>query len=104
MHAVVEVGGFQYLVEEGMRLQVPRLPQALNSTVQLKKILLLGNKDELLIGQPWVEKGVVEARILAHTRGPKLQGFKFRRRENYRRKLGHHQDFTQIEVTTIKVG
>jgi large subunit ribosomal protein L21 len=101
MYAVIKTGGKQYRVAQGDRLRVEKLPGNVGDTVTLGEVLLVGEGEGVKIGQPVVSGAKVQARITAQDRGPKITIFKFRRRKNYRRKTGHRQPFTALEITGI---
>jgi large subunit ribosomal protein L21 len=101
MYAVIKTGGKQYRVAQGDRLRVEKLPGNVGDTVTLNEVLLVGSGDGVKIGAPLVSGAKVEAKIVAQARAPKIIVFKFRRRKNYRRKAGHRQPFTALEITGI---
>lgn len=102
MYAVIKTGGKQYRVAQGDKLRVEKLAGNIGDTVTLGEVLLVGEGDGVKIGTPVVGGAKVEAKIVAQDRGPKITIFKFRRRKNYRRKSGHRQPFTALEITGIK--
>ena len=101
MYAVIKTGGKQYRVAQGDRLRVEKLAGNVGDTVTLGEVLLVGAGDGVKVGTPTVSGAKVEAKIVAQDRGPKVIIFKFRRRKNYRRKTGHRQPFTALEITGI---
>jgi large subunit ribosomal protein L21 len=101
MYAVIKTGGKQYRVAQGDKLRVEKLPGNVGDTVTLGEVLLVGAGDGVKVGTPVVGGARVEAKIVAQDRGPKITIFKFRRRKNYRRKTGHRQPFTALEITSI---
>lgn len=101
MYAIVRFAGFQYFVSEGERVSVPRLEAEPGADVKLEDVLLLKSDKEVLVGTPQVAGALVEAKVVKHTRNPKVMIGKFIRRENYRRKKGHKQPMTEIEITRI---
>jgi large subunit ribosomal protein L21 len=100
MYAVIKTGGKQYRVATGDKLRVEKLPGSVGDAVVLDQVLLLGG-DTLKLGTPVVAGAKVEAKIVSQGLGKKLVVFKFRRRKNYRRKNGHRQPFTALEITNI---
>ncbi|MFO0675179.1 MAG: 50S ribosomal protein L21 [Polyangiaceae bacterium] len=100
MYAVFKTGGKQYKVAQGEKLRVEKLPGNVGDTITFDEVLLIGG-DSLKIGQPVVKGAKVQAKITAQDRAKKVIIFKFRRRKNYRRKAGHRQPFTALEVTSI---
>jgi large subunit ribosomal protein L21 len=101
-YAIVKTGGKQYRVEEGQTLLVERLPADAGAKVPLEPLLYRGDKD-VLDGAD-LAKVKVEATVLAHERGPKLHVLKFKPKRGYKRRTGHRQELTRIEVTSIKAG
>jgi large subunit ribosomal protein L21 len=100
MYAVFKTGGKQYRVAKGDRLRVEKVPGNVGEAVTFGEVLLIGG-ESLKLGQPTVSGATVEAKILDQGLGRKIIIFKFRRRKNYRRKTGHRQPFTALEITDI---
>lgn len=101
MYAVVKIAGFQYLVKTGDIVTVPRLAGDPGSTVRFEEVLLLRTEERPIIGKPTVANAFVEGSIVDHGRGKKVTVYKFIRRENYRRKKGHRQDYTRVRIAKI---
>ena len=99
MYAIVKTGGKQYRVEQGQTLLIERLPEAEGATVALEPLMVRG--EEAVFDADGLAKVEVQARIVAHLRGPKLRIFKFKPKRGYRRRTGHRQELTRIEVTKI---
>jgi large subunit ribosomal protein L21 len=102
MYAIVKTGGKQYRVERGQRLLVERLPAAEGADIALEPILY--RSDEAVFDKAGLEAVQVTAKVLAHVRGEKLRVFKFKPKRGYKRRTGHRQELTQIEVTEIAQG
>jgi large subunit ribosomal protein L21 len=102
MYAVFKTGGKQYKVAQGDKLRIEKLPANVGETVTFEEVLLIGGGEAIKIGAPLVAGAKVEAKIVAQDRAKKIIVFKFRRRKNYRRKNGHRQPFTALEITGIK--
>ncbi len=100
MYAVIKTGGKQYRVAKGDKIFVEKLPGNVGDAITFDQVLFLGG-DAVKLGKPLVAGAKVEGKILEHGRGEKVIIFKFRRRKNYRRKTGHRQPFTTIQVTDI---
>ena len=100
-YAIVKTGGKQYRVEEGTTLLVERLSGEEGSSIELEP-LLFADGDKTVFGPSDLGKVKVEAKVVGHERGPKLRVFKFKPKRGYRRRTGHRQDLTRIEVTDIK--
>ena len=101
MYAIVKTGGKQYRVEQGQSLLVERLPDSDGGTISLQPLLVVDDSN-VLDGED-LGKVQVEARVVAHVRGPKLRIVKFKPKRGYKRRTGHRQELTRIEVTQIKL-
>ncbi|HWF33533.1 MAG TPA: 50S ribosomal protein L21 [Solirubrobacteraceae bacterium] len=102
MYAIVKTGGKQYRVERGQRLLVERLAVEEGADVALEPILF--RSEEPVFDKTGLESVKVTAKVVAHVRGEKLRVFKFKPKRGYKRRTGHRQDLTQIEVTEIAQG
>ena len=102
MFAVIKTGGKQYKVAKNDRITVEKLDGEAGANVKLEDVLFLFDGKTATTGTPVVEKAAVSAKILEQTRGEKITVFKKKRRQNYRRKKGHRQDLTVLEITDIK--
>src|SRR5271157_5603742 len=102
MYAIVKTGGKQYRVERGQRLLIERLPVEEGADVALEPILY--RSEEAIFDREGLAGVKVTARVLAHVRGEKLRVFKFKPKRGYKRRTGHRQELTQIEVTEITAG
>ncbi len=101
MYAVLKSGGKQYKVEEGQVLRLEKLPGDVGSAIKFDQILMIGDGENIQIGQPLVDGASVEGHIVDQGRGKKIIVFKYKRRKRYRRKLGHRQQFTAIQIDSI---
>ena len=95
----MKTGGKQYRVEQGQTLLVERLPLDAGATLMLEPLMV--RSDAIHTGGKALADARVEAKILSHERGPKLRVFKFKPKRGYKRRTGHRQDLTRIEVTQI---
>jgi len=102
MYAIVKTGGKQYRVEKDQTLLVERLPDDEGATVALEPILF--RSDDAVFGADELKKVKVEAKVLGHERGPKLRVFKFKPKRGYKKRNGHRQELTRIQVTKISNG
>ena len=102
MYAIVKTGGKQYRVEQDQTLLVERLPDDEGATVALEPILF--RSDDAVFGADALKKVKIEAKILGHERGPKLRVFKFKPKRGYKKRTGHRQELTRIQVTKISNG
>jgi large subunit ribosomal protein L21 len=102
MYAIVKTGGKQYRVEEGQSLLVERLPGDDGAKIPLRPLLYVDG--ETVVDGDELAKVSIEARVLSQERGPKLRIVKFKPKRGYKRRTGHRQELTRIEVTGIKLG
>ncbi len=102
MYAVIATGGKQYRVTEGDTLKVEKLAGEEGSEIELDQVLMVADGDKIQVGTPVLDKGAVTAKIKSHGRGKKVEIVKFRRRKHHRKQMGHRQDYTEIEINTIK--
>ena len=100
MYAVFKTGGKQYRVAAGDHVRVEKLPGNAGDSVTFDQVLMVGG-EALKLGKPLLGGAKVEAKILTQGLGKKLIVFKFRRRKNYRRKNGHRQPFTALQIVNI---
>jgi large subunit ribosomal protein L21 len=103
VYAVVETGGKQYKVSAGEIVNVDKLPLEVGEKIELDRVLLVANGEEVRVGQPTVEGAKVLATVTDHVKGPKIIVFKYRPRERYRRKKGHRQTYTRLMIDEIVV-
>ena len=101
MYAIVETGGRQYRVSAGDKIDVEKLAGQVGDTIALTPVLMIGQGTAVTIGTPTLAEARVEARIVAQKRGKKIIIFKHKRRKNYRRKQGHRQWLTSLQITEI---
>ncbi len=104
MYAVIASGGKQYRVEQGDRLRVERLDAEEGAEIELDRVLLVGDGDQVTVGTPVVEGSKVAATVKGHGRHRKIRVVKFKRRKNYLRRHGHRQSFTELEIKSITAG
>ena len=102
MYAVVRTGGKQVRMTPGASVRVEKLAGSVGDRVELDQVLLIGGEGETRVGTPTVTGARVSGVISAQGRGPKLTIFKMKRRKGYRRKQGHRQDYTEIQVEKIE--
>lgn len=103
MIAVVEIAGFQEMLEKGMKLRVPTLVQNEGESVTFDKVLFLSeNGSDAVVGTPHIQGATVIAKVLNHGKSDKILVRKFKRRKRYFKTLrGHRQAYTEIEITGI---
>ncbi|HCP1160078.1 TPA: 50S ribosomal protein L21 [Escherichia coli] len=101
MYAVFQSGGKQHRVSESQTVRLEKLDIATGETVEFAEVLMIANGEEVKIGVPFVDGGVIKAEVVAHGRGEKVKIVKFRRRKHYRKQQGHRQWFTDVKITGI---
>lgn len=101
MYAVIVTGGKQYKVSEGDTLFVEKLDVEEGSTVTFDKVLMAGDGENVKVGAPTVDGAAVEAKVLKNGKAKKIYVFKMKRKKNERKKKGHRQPFTKVEITKI---
>lgn len=100
MHAIIETGGKQYKVAEGDTLFIEKLDQEAGDAIVFDKVLaILG--DEAKIGTPLVEGATVDASIVKNGKGKKVMIFKYKPKKGYRRRQGHRQPYTKVQIGKI---
>lgn len=103
MYAIIRTGGLQHRVEAGRYLDVQKLPYQEGESFEIDEILLVGNGDSTVIGQPLVEGAKVKATVMKQWRDKKVIVFKYRQRTNYRRMKSHRHHYTRIMIDSISV-
>ncbi|HDN80250.1 MAG: 50S ribosomal protein L21 [Chloroflexi bacterium] len=101
MYAVIETGGKQYKVSEGMVIEVEKLPVSVGEEVELDKVLMVVDDNGVRVGQPFLEGAKVKALVQAQIKGPKIIVFKYKPKKRYRRKKGHRQLYTRLLIKEI---
>jgi len=101
MYAVVKTGGKQYKVAPGEKLKVEQIPADVGAKVVLDQVLMVGEGENIRLGQPMVAGATVTATVVAHGRGEKVRIFKMRRRKHYQKHQGHRQNFTELQINAI---
>lgn len=102
--AVVKIAGKQFLVRKGDVIETPKISGAAGDKVVLESVLLHWDGKGLAVGRPCLEGVAVEGKILGFGRGPKVVSYKFKRRKDSHRKIGHRQDFARLEIGKITAG
>ena len=100
MYAIIATGGKQYRVSEGDVIYIEKIDAQVDSTVSFD-VLLVGNDGDVKIGTPVVEGVKVEGKVVGQIRGEKIVVYKYKSKKNYRRKKGHRQPYTKVEITKI---
>jgi large subunit ribosomal protein L21 len=101
MYAVVKTGGKQYKVAPGEKLKVEQIPADVGAQVVLDQVLLVGEGDNVRLGQPVVAGAAVNATVVSQGRHDKVRIFKMRRRKHYQKHQGHRQNYTELKIDSI---
>ncbi|MBP2033004.1 large subunit ribosomal protein L21 [Clostridium algifaecis] len=102
MYAVVVTGGKQYKVSEGDVIYVEKINADVDSTVEIDNVLAVSKEDgELVVGKPNVDGAKVSAKVLAQGKNKKVVVFKYKRKIDYRKKQGHRQPYTKLQIEKI---
>ena len=104
-YAIIVTGGKQYRVKSGDVLFVEKLPVEAGDTVTFDQVLaVLDDEKEAVIGAPLVEGAAVTANVVKNGKAKKIHVFKYKAKKNYRRRQGHRQPYTQVQIDAITVG
>ena len=103
-YAVIRTGGKQYRVSPGELLRIESLSGEVGNDVAFSEVLLTAVDGEIQVGTPLVTGATVTARVVQHGKEKKILVFKKKRRKNYRRRQGHRQHFTAVQIKTIDIG
>ena len=103
MYAIIESCGRQYKVTEGDVVFFEKLEAEEGKKVTFDKVVLLSDDGKVEVGAPYVKGIKVEGKVVAHGKGKKIIVFKYKAKKNYRRKQGHRQPYTKVEITAIKL-
>ncbi len=101
MQAIIETGGKQYLVAPKDKVVLEKLLGQEGETITFDKVLMVASENDVNLGKPYVSGAKVTGKVLSQRRGEKLVVFKYRAKSRYRRKTGHRQSETVVEIQTI---
>lgn len=101
MYAIIETGGKQYKVQQGDVLFVEKLNVEENETVTFDKVIAVGNDDGIKVGAPYVEGATVTATAVKNGKAKKITVFTYKPKKNEKRKMGHRQPYTKVEIAAI---
>ena len=101
MYAIIETGGKQYKVANGDQIAVEKLNVADGETVVFDKVLVMADDADVKVGTPYVEGVTVEGTAVETGKGKKVIIFKYKAKKDYRKKQGHRQPYTLVEITSI---
>jgi large subunit ribosomal protein L21 len=102
-YAIVEDGGKQYKAVEGQTIEVDRFESEIGEQLDLERVLLVVDGEEVQVGTPLVEGALVQATVVSQVKGPKIVVFKYKPKKHYRVKTGHRQKYTRLQIDSISV-
>ncbi|MDY6842515.1 MAG: 50S ribosomal protein L21 [Thermodesulfobacteriota bacterium] len=100
-YAIIKTGGKQYRISKGETFKVEKVKGDIGDTIEMDDVLFLGNGSDSIVGTPFVKNAKVITEIVKHERGKKIIVFKYKRRKNYKKKMGHRQSLTNLKVKEI---
>ncbi len=101
MYAVIKTGGKQYRVQQGDVIFVEKIDSQADEAVTFEEVLLVNDGDQTRIGAPTVAGAKVEGKVLGQVKGQKIVVYKYKAKKNERKKQGHRQPYTKVEITAI---
>ncbi|MFH1894479.1 MAG: 50S ribosomal protein L21 [Patescibacteria group bacterium] len=104
MLAVIKTGGKQYLVSPKQKLKIEKLENKEGEEVVFDEVLLVEKNNKIEIGTPFIEGAKVTGKVLLQGKGKKVIVFKYKAKKRYRKKKGHRQTFTEVEIGKIETG
>ena len=102
MHAIIVTGGKQYKVAEGETLFIEKLPNEAGDQVVFGEVLAILDGDNATIGTPTVSGASVEAKVVKNGKGKKIRIFKYNPKKGYRKRQGHRQPYTKVQISAVK--
>ena len=103
MYAIIETGGKQLKVSEGDIIYIEKLDVNENDAVKFDRVLLCGDTGNMSIGAPYVAGAVVDAKVVKNGKSKKIMIFKYNAKKNYRKRQGHRQPYTKVQIEKISV-
>ncbi len=100
-YAIVEDGGKQYRAVVGEAIEVDRYPLEVGEEIDLDRVLLISDGENVKVGTPFIAGAKIQATVLAHTKGPKVIVFRYKAKERIRTKTGHRQKYTRVHIDAI---
>ncbi len=101
MYAVIETGGKQYQVREGDVVFIEKLNVEADETVTFDKVVVVGSENGINVGAPYVAGATVSAKVLKNGKGKKITVFTYKPKKGEKRKMGHRQPYTQVQIEAI---
>ncbi len=104
MHAIIETGGKQYKVTEGDTLFIEKLEAEAGQAITFDKVLAILDGDKATFGAPVVEGASVAATVVKNGKGKKVRIFKYNPKKGYRKRQGHREPYTKVQIGAIQAG
>ena len=101
MYAIIETGGKQYKVEAGDSVYIEKLDVTQDDVITFDKVIAVGKDSGMLVGTPYVAGATVAAKVIKNGKAKKIIVFTYKSKKNEKRKKGHRQSYTKVEITTI---
>lgn len=102
MYAIIEACGRQYKVQEGETIYFEKLDEEEGKKVSFDKVILVSNDGKIQVGNPYVANAKVEGKVVSNGKHKKILVFKYKAKKNERKTRGHRQNYTKVEITSIK--
>ena len=102
MYAIIKSGSKQYRVQEGDIIDVELLENEKQAAVHFEEVLLLNDGTNIKVGTPHISKLVIEGELVDEVKGPKVVCFKYKKRKNFKKKIGHRQKYSRVKITKVK--
>jgi large subunit ribosomal protein L21 len=99
--AIIATGGKQYIVEKNHKIQIETLPGKAGDVIKFSEVLFTSDGKDLKVGKPYISGAIVEGKILKQGKGDKIHVLKYKAKSKYRRKIGHRQHYTEVEIVKI---
>ena len=101
MYAILETGGKQYRVQQGDTIYVEKLACEELEIIEMSNIIAVGKEDGIVVGAPYVDGASVTAKVVKNGKGKKITVFTYRSKKGSKRKMGHRQPYTKVQINTI---
>ncbi|MBR0536052.1 MAG: 50S ribosomal protein L21 [Clostridia bacterium] len=101
MYAIIETGGKQYKVENGDVIYIEKLDVEADSEITFDKVIAVGSEDGIKVGAPYVDGASVSAKVVKNGKGKKIVVATYKPKKNEKRKMGHRQPYTKVEISAI---
>ena len=101
MYAIIETGGKQYKVEAGDVIYIEKLDVEADADITFNKVIAVGSDDGIKVGAPYVEGASVSAKAVKNGKAKKIVVFTYKPKKNAKRKMGHRQPYTKVEISAI---